>query len=117
MIVYESGVETVKSNGVLYGNPDAVRKLGIMLMVDAAESSIDMIGDCSDEYSTKAEMEAAFLHLNEQALDMLEDHIADLRRNMESFLRNAKVQARVIRVDYNKHTGNMSDVHIDLSVE
>ena len=48
---------------------------------------------------------------------MLEDHIADLRRSLESFLRNAKFRARVTRIDYSKANGEMSDIHVELDVE
>lgn len=117
MILYHNAVETVKTNDVLFYSAEAVRKLGIMLMVNAAEANADMVMDMPEEYTSKPEIEAAFLHLNEQAIDMLEDHIADLRRSLESFLRNAKFRARVTRIDYSKANGGMSDVHVELDVE
>lgn len=117
MIAYPRNVDSVKTNDVLYSMPEAVRKLGIMLMVNAAEANADMVMDMPNEYTSKQEIEAAFLHLNEQAMDMLEDHIADLRKNIASFLHNVKFRARVTRLDYGKADGEMSDVHVELDVE
>lgn len=117
MILYHNTVDTVKTNDVLFSNDNAVRKLAIMMMVNAAEANTDMVMDMPNEYTSKQEIEAAFLHLNEQAIDMLEDHIADLRLNLESFLRNIKYRARVTRIDYSKANGEMSDVHVELDVE
>ena len=117
MIAYPRNVDTVKTNEVLYSHNEAIRNLGIMLMVNAAESNADMVLDMPEEYTSKPEIEAAFLHLNEQALDMMEDHIADLRRSLEKFLLNAKFRARVTRIDYSKANGEMSDVHVELDVE
>lgn len=116
MILYPS-VDTVKTNDVLFYSAEAVRKLGIMLMVNAAEANTDMVMDMPEEYTSKPEMDAVYLHLNEQAIDMLEDHIADLRRSLESFLRNVKFQARVTRIDYDDVTGDMKDITVKLNVE
>ncbi len=116
MINFNIDTNKVTANGVLYSQPDAVRKLAIMIMVNAAESNVDMVCDMQDEYETKADIEAVFAPLNEQALDMLEDHIAHLRRSLESFLRNAKVTAKVRRLDYGKE-GNLADVFVELDVE
>jgi hypothetical protein len=91
--------------------------MAIRLMANAAESNIDMIADCPDDYISKPEIEAAFLHLNEQALDMFEDHIHDLRINLEKFLRNAKFRARVTRIDYNENPGAMTDITVKIDVE
>ena len=116
MINFESGCDTVKTNGVLYSQPDAIRKMALMLLVNAAESNTDMVFDCAEEYKSKDEIEGVFTELNEQTLDMLEDHIADLHRSLESFLRSAKVTARVRRLDYDKE-GKLADISLDLSVE
>lgn len=117
MILYHNAVETVKTNEVLYSNDNAIRKLAIMMMVNAAEANTDMVLDMPNEYTSKQEIEAAFLHLNEQAVDTLEDYIHDLRLNLEKFLRNAKFRARVTRIDYSKANGEMSDIHVELDVE
>lgn len=116
MIVYQS-VDTVKTNEILFYSPEAVRKLGIMMLVNAAEANADMIMDMPEEYTSKPEMEAVFLHLNEQAMDMLEDHIHDLRLNLQKFLQNVKFRARVTRIDYKKDTGLLKDIHVELDVE
>ncbi len=116
MINYEAIADMVKTNGVLYSQPESIRRLAIMMMVNAAEANTDMIFDCSEEYETKQDIEGAFQALNEVALDMLEDHISDLRRSLETVLRNAKVAARVRRLDYNKE-GNLADITIDIDVE
>ena len=116
MIFHEDGTETVKTNGVLYSQPDAIRKLAIMLIVNAAESNTNMICDMQQEYESKQDIEGAFRALNEQALDILPDHIADLQATLERFLRSAKVTARVRRLYYTKE-GKLSDITIDLDVQ
>jgi hypothetical protein len=115
MIFHENDVETVKTNGVLYSQPDAVRKMAIMLMVNAAEANTDMVLDMQDEYKSKEDIEGVFQAINEVALDMLEDHIADLRLSLDKFLREAKVTAKVRRLDYDKE-GNLADITVDLDV-
>ena len=116
MIVYENGIETVKTNGVLFSNPDAVRKLAIMLLVNSAECNTDMVCDCSEEYPTKGDIERVFQGLNDQALDNLEVHLDDLRLSLERALREIKFTARVRRLDYNKE-GKLADITVDLDVE
>jgi len=116
MIVVEHGVDTVKTDSVLYSNPEAIRKLAIRLMANAAEANTDMVCDMPEEYESKQEIENAFQALNEQALDMLEDHIADLRLSLDKFLQGAKVTARVRRLDYNKE-GKLADITLDIDVE
>lgn len=115
MILYPD-CETVKTNSVLYSSHDAIRKLAIMMMVNTAETNVDMVMDCSNEYKTKEEIEAVFQGLNEVALEMLDDHIDDLRRSLEAALRDIKYTARVRRLDYDKD-GSLSDVTVDISVE
>jgi hypothetical protein len=115
MINYEVIADMVKTNGVLYSQPESIRRLAIMMMVNAAEANTDMIYDFPEEYKTKDEVESVFQALNEQALDMLEDHIADLRLSLEKFLRSAKVTAQVRRLDYNKE-GKLTDITLDIDV-
>ena len=116
MIVFEDNVETVKVNGVLYSQPDTVRKLAVMMMVNAAEGNTDMVLDMQHEYPSKADVEAAFKDLNELALDCLEDHISDLRLALKQFLENAKVTARVRRLEYDTD-GNLADIVVDVDVK
>jgi uncharacterized membrane protein len=116
MIVYENGVDTVKTNDVLCYSTKAVRNLAIMLMVNAAEANTDMVLDMSHEYRTKDEVEAVFNNLNEIALDALADHIDDLRASLEKFLREVKFTARVRRMEY-EADGSLSDVLVELEVK
>lgn len=116
MIVFESGLETVKTCGVLYSNSDAIRKMAIMMMVNMAEANTDMVCDMPEEYTTKDEVEAVFQGLHESALDALEEHIHDLRVNLESALRNLKYTARVSRLDYDE-AGKLVDITVNLDVE
>lgn len=115
MIVFQD-CEVVKSNSVLYANSDAVRKLATMMIVNMAEGNTDMVCDMSEEYKTKAEVEAVFSGLNEQALDMLPDVIDGLKQALEDFLKQAKVVAQVRRLDYDTD-GKLSDVTVDIKVE
>lgn len=116
MIVYQDNIDTVKTNGVLYSNPDAVRKMAIMMLVNVAEGNTDLVCDCADDYKTKADVEAVFQGLNEVALDMLSDHIDDLRLALEKCLREIKYTARVRRLDYDQE-GNLADVTVDIDVQ
>ena len=108
--------ELVETNAVLYSQPEAIRKLATMMLANMAESNTDMVCDMPEEYETKAEVELAFQNLNEQALDMLDDVISELREKLEMFLRESKVSARVRRLDYDAE-GKLSDITVDLSVE
>ena len=115
MIVFQD-CETVSTNDVLYSQDNGIRKLATMMLVNMAESNTDMVCDMPEEYETKAEVELAFQNLNEQALDMLDDVISELREKLEKFLREAKVSARVRRLDYDQN-GQLSDITVDLRVE
>ena len=115
MVNFDKGVETVNTNDVLYSRNDAIRALAVMMMVNAAESNTDMICDMPEEYVNKDDVEVVFSSLNEQALDMFDDHFEDLRNRVERFLRNAKVTARVRRLDYNVE-GRLWDITVDLDV-
>ncbi len=116
MIVFQNGIETVKTHDVLYGQPEGIRKLATMLIVDMAESNTDMVCDMSDEYQTKADVERVFQGLNDQAIDVLEDNFEFLKERLINFLRTAKVTARVRRMDYDEE-GKLADVMVDVSVE
>lgn len=115
MINYENGGDTVRTHDVLYSRPEAIRKMAIMLLVNAAESNIDMVCDMSEEYGSKADIDGAFQGLNEQALVMLEDNIADLRQSLENFLRKTKITAQVRRLNYDKE-GKLDGITLDLDV-
>ena len=117
MIVIQSDdAETVSTNAVLYSRPEAIRKLATMMIVSMAEANTDMICDMAEEYPTKGDVERGFQHLADQALDSLEDHINDLRESLTKFLKDAKVVAKVRRLDYDDD-GALSDIMIDLRVE
>lgn len=117
MIVYNNAANTVKTNSVLYGNPEAVRNLAVMMLVNAAEFNMDMVMDMPHEYASKPEIEAAFLHLNELALESLDDHIDTLRGALKAELERIKFRARVTRLDYSKSNGELSDIHVEINVE
>ena len=115
MINYEAIADMIKTTGVLYSQPESIRRLAIMMIVNAAEANTDMVLDMPEEYESKQEIENAFQALNEQALETLEDHIADLRLSLDKFLRSAKVTAQVRRLDYNKE-GKLEDITLDIDV-
>lgn len=117
MIAYEKAVDTVRTNEILYQSPEAVRKIAVMLMVNAAECNADMVMDLPEEYPSKEEIEAVFLRLNEQALEMLDDHIDSLRGALKAQLEKIKFRARVTRLDYHRETGKLDDIHVNISVE
>lgn len=116
MIVYPGGHDTVKTTDVLYSQKAAIRSLAISMIINCAEGTRDMIIDCSEEYSTKADIEIMFRSIHEQARDMLEDHIHDLQVALDQALRDIKFTARVHRLDYDKE-GQLSDIGVDITVE
>ena len=115
MIVFQD-CETVKTNSVLYAQQDGIRKLATMMIVNMAEGNTDMICDMPEEYPTKTDVERVFSTLNEQALDMMDDHIDTLKEELTKFLKSAKVVAKVRRLDYDNE-GNLSDITVDVKVE
>ena len=116
MIVFDKGVETVKTEALLYSHKEVVRSFAIMLMANAAESNLDMLLDCPEEYPTKKDIDSVFNQINVVALDMFPDYINDLKYNIEEFLKTAKFKAHVSRLHYDKE-GNLSDVDVELVVE
>lgn len=117
MIVYENGIDSARTAGILYTDPKDIRKLAITMLVNAAEGIVDMILDCPAEYSSKPEMDAALLRLNDHCLEALEDHIADLRGALTERLTNMKFRARVTNLEYKKETGALSDVTVHIDVD
>lgn len=115
MIVFQD-CETVKTDDVLFGRPDAIRKLATMMLVNMAEGNTDMVCDMSEEYKTKEDVERVFQGLTDQALDMLPDVIDSLKMSLEDFLQKAKVKAQVRRLDYDT-AGKLSDITVDIKVE
>lgn len=116
MIVHEQGIDTLRTGGVLYTDPKDIRKLAMRLLIDAAECNVDMIMDYPAKYATKAEMESAFRGLTNQCLDMLDDHIDNLRQAMTQYLTNMKYHACLTHVEYHRVTGELVDVTIDITV-
>jgi hypothetical protein len=116
MIVFQNGIETVKTRDALYSCDDAIRKMATLLIVDMAEANTDMVCDMPDEYKSKEDIERVFQHLSEQALDVFEDHFDYLKTKMLQYLRNAKVTARVRRLEYDVD-GKLNDVTVEVEVE
>lgn len=116
MITCSEDIDTVRTNGVLYTSSDAIRKMAIQMIVNAADSNTEMVCDMQNEYKTKEEIAAVYSNLAQQAKEMLEDHINDIKLNLEKFLCEAVVHARVRRLDYDEQ-GNLSDISVDIQVE
>jgi|694.fasta_scaffold35191_11 hypothetical protein len=116
MIVFQSGIETVKTRDALYGSDDAIRKMATLMIVDMAEGNTDMVVDMFDEYKSKDDIERVFQNLSEQAADTFEDHFEYFKEKMLQYLRNARVTARVRRLEYDVD-GRLSDVTVEVDVE
>lgn len=116
MIRYENNCDTVKTTDVIFVGPEAIRKMGTMMLVSAAESTIDMVRDSHEEYGSKASIDAAFQTINAQALEMLDDVVSELRYSLEQFLRSANITADVRRLEYAKE-GRLEDILLDLDVK
>jgi vacuolar-type H+-ATPase catalytic subunit A/Vma1 len=116
MIIFQNGVETIKTRDALYSSDEAIRKMATMLIVDMAEANTDMICDMQDEYKSKADIERVFQNLNEQTIDVFEDHFDYLKIKMLQYLRTANVTARVRRLEYDVD-GRLSDVTVEVAVE
>lgn len=104
----------VRPNDVLYSRNDAVRKLAVAMLVNLAESNIDMVCDMDDEFLTKDAIESAFKNLNDVVLSTLDDHIFDLRNALTKMLLDIKVDARVRKMEFND-IGRLSDVDVELT--
>jgi hypothetical protein len=116
MIVFQNGIETVKTRDALYASNEAVHKMATLMIVDMAEGNTDMVCDMQDEYATKDDIERVFQNLNEQAADVFEDHFEHFKEKMLQYLRNAQVTARVRRLEYDVD-GKLNDVTVEVSVE
>lgn len=104
----------VRPTDVLYSKPDAVRKLAVAMLINIAESNIDMVCDMDDDFLTKDSIESAFKNLNDVVLSVLEDHIFDLRNELTKMLLDIKVDARVRKMEFND-IGRLSDVDVELT--
>jgi outer membrane translocation and assembly module TamA len=75
-----------------------------------------MVVDMFDEYKSKDDIERVFQNLSEQAADTFEDHFEYFKEKMLQYLRNARVTARVRRLEYDVD-GRLSDVTVEVDVE
>ena len=106
--------ESVRPNDLLYNRDLAIRKMAVTMILNIAESNLDMVCDCDDDFKTKDAIERSFQHLNDVVLSTLEDHIYDLRTNIVRMLADLKVDARVRKMEYNE-IGRLSDVDVELT--
>lgn len=115
-IVHNNLHDTVKVQTVIYANDSTVNAIASGAMIRMAETNIDMILDEEREYNTKAEIEAVFTQLHEQARDLIDEAMAELRERIMDRLKEMSYTVQVRRLDYDGN-GDLSDVSINLDIK
>lgn len=116
MIIYPPNIENLRTSNIFYSNKESIRKMALMLMVNLSEGAVDMVCDMPEEYTTKEKIEECFNNVHEQALDLLDDYIFNLKQTLEAELKAMKYTSRVRRLDYSK-TGELEDITVEIEVE
>jgi Zn-dependent M32 family carboxypeptidase len=116
MTVSYSGVsQTVRAEDVLYSREAAVRAIAQAAMINMAEANAEMMMDCPEEYSTRADAERVFQGLHEQARDFVNDVFSDLETSVLKELERAYT-ARVTALHFDDR-GELADVDVKVVFE
>jgi hypothetical protein len=115
-IVHNNLHDTVKVQTVIYSNDRTVNIIASGAMISMAEANVDMILDQGREYNTKADIEAAFAQLHEQARDLIDEAMAELRERIMDRLKEMSYTVQVRRLDYDEN-GELDDICINLDIK
>jgi hypothetical protein len=116
MITFKQQPVMIAVRDVVYANDNAVHAIANAMVMQMAEANVDMVIDMPEEYNTKQEIEVAFCSLNEQAVDMVKDYMADLTERVIAQLRSTKTVAKVRCMSYNAND-ELDDFNVELTVE
>ncbi len=115
-VSYNGLSQTVNASNVLYGQKHTIKALAQAAMVSMAEADTEMVLDMPNEYPTKADVEAVFQGLHEQATDFINDMIEDLRARLLEELAQKRYTARVTALHYDDE-GRLDDVSVKLDFD
>ena len=108
--------DTVKVQTVIYASDTTVNIIASHAMLSMAEANVDMILDMGLEYNTKADIEAVFTQLHEQARDLIEEAVAELRERLLDRLKEMSYTVQARRLDYDAN-GELEDIGIYLDIK
>ena len=104
-----SDLQNVVATNVLYAQGNTIKALAQAAMVSMAEADVEMVLDMSNEYPTKADIERVFQGLHDQATDLINDMIEDLRDRLLTELAQKRYTARVTALTYDDE-GQLDDI-------
>ena len=116
-VTYTGVSQRLDANRVLYYTDDTIKALAQAAMISMAEANVDMLVDCAQYYKTKADVEAAFQGLHDQATDLIRDCLDDLRDRLIAELTDKKYTARVKAMKFCDVDGELDDIDLQLTFE
>jgi hypothetical protein len=116
-ITYTGVSQNLTASKFLFYSDDTIKALAQTAMIHMAEANVDMLTDCPQDYKTKADVEAAFQGLHDQATDLIRDCLDDLRDRLLAELATKKYTARVKAMKFCDVDGELDDVDVQLTFE
>jgi Zn-dependent M32 family carboxypeptidase len=112
-VTYTGVSQNLNATNVIYSNNAAVKGIVQAAMISMAEGNIEMLLDLPEDYKTKEDVERVFQGLHEQATDLIEDMIENLKRNLLAELQVKCYTARVKALHYDNN-GELEDVTVGI---
>ena len=113
-VIYDSKIETVNSNKILYGDENEIANLAKSMIISMVEVSIDKI--INDHITNISDMDSLFNLVNDDAKKMVHDSIVDLENKLMECLDVIQTNVWIKQVNYSKE-GLTEDLQIDVSFD
>jgi hypothetical protein len=108
--------KTANLIGVLCSDPEVVEQLVKLAVISMVEANTDMVVDCSEDYTCKSQIDAAFGEelIRAQVNDYLTDVLEDFSMRVLQEVDKVRFTARVRGLDYTA-AGELNDVTVDVA--
>lgn len=115
-IIHNNLHDTVKVQTVIYASDSTVNIIANAAMLSMAEATVDMILDLGQEYRSKADIESVFVRLHEQAQDLIDEAMSELREKVMRRLGEMQYNVQVRRMEYDEK-GELDDIRISVDIK
>jgi hypothetical protein len=116
MINFDKNCESLSTLRLIINHQDAIKAIGTMFMVNAAEVIVDDL--CNDNhslYKTKESMDKRLNDVSLFALDSCKDFLLHFEESLIEFIKTAKVNKSISKLTYNRQ-GELDDVSVYIEV-
>jgi hypothetical protein len=116
MINFKGVGHHISAVNVIYPNDQVIKAIAQAAIVNMAEGDVEMLCDCSEQYPTKADLEQVFQGLHDQAADLIEETINELKTRLLAELAEKRYTARVTGLHYDDE-GALSDITVSIDFD